>query len=333
MMAAATIPAGTDRPDRGVILALAGGVGGARMAQGLASVLEPGSLVIAVNVGDDFSHLGLSICPDLDTVMYTLAGVHNPQTGWGRAGETWHFLETLERIGGETWFRLGDRDLAVHVERTRRLREGEPLSAVTAALCQGFGVVHAVIPVTDDTLRTRIDTDLGELDFQDYFVRRQCAPVARAFRYVGASRSRPSAPLADLLDSRRLRGIVLCPSNPWLSLEPMFAVPAVGALLDAHRVPVVAVSPIVGGAAVKGPAGKIMRELGLRVDVHGIARHYGDRVDGWMIDARDARHAASLREQGHAVAVADTLMTDAARSEALAREVLALLDRMPGPAA
>ena len=316
----------------GVVLALAGGVGGARMAQGLARVLAPGDLAIAVNVGDDFSHLGLSICPDLDTVMYTLAGVHNPHTGWGRADETWNFLETLGRIGGETWFRLGDHDLAVHVERTRRLREGESLSTATAALCAGFGIAHAVFPVTDDTLRTRIDTDIGVLDFQDYFVRRQCAPVARAFHYSGADRARPSPPLADLLGSGRLRAIVLCPSNPWLSLAPMFAVPALGALLDARRVPVVAVSPIVGGAAVKGPAGKIMRELGLSVDVSGIAQHYGDRVDGWMIDERDARHATNLREQGRTVALADTLMTDAARSEALAREVLALLDRMPGPA-
>ena len=319
--------------DHSVVLALAGGVGGARLAQGLARAIDPTCLAIAVNVGDDFTHLGLSICPDLDTVMYTLAGVHNPQTGWGRADETWRFLETLGEIGGDTWFRLGDRDLAVHVERTRRLQSGEPLSAVTAALCHGFGLVHPVFPVTDDRLRTRVLTEEGDLAFQDYFVRRQCAPMVRGFRYDGASTARPSPPLATLLAGRRLRGIVLCPSNPWLSLAPMCAVPALGALLDSREVPVVAVSPIVAGAAVKGPAGKIMRELGLPVDPTGVARYHGARVAGWVIDERDALHAEAIGAHGAAVRIADTLMTDAGRAEALARDTLALLDQLDGRAA
>ena len=276
-----------------MILALAGGVGGARLAQGLVQVLGADELTIVVNVGDDFEHLGLHVSPDLDTVMYTLGGVHNPETGWGRAGETWAFLDALGAIGGDTWFRLGDRDLAVHVERTRRLRSGDQLSGITADLCRAFGIRHAVIPATDDRLRTFVDTDEGELAFQD--------------------------------SAARIEGIVLCPSNPWLSVAPMLAVPALAALLDAPDIPVVAVSPIVGGAAVKGPAGKIMRELGLAVDVTGVVAHYGARVNGWVIDERDRSHAGTIATTGHGVCVTDTMMTSPARSAALALEAIALL--------
>ena len=309
-----------------MILALAGGVGGARLAQGLVQVLGADELTIVVNVGDDFEHLGLHVSPDLDTVMYTLGGVHNPETGWGRAGETWAFLDALGASGGATWFRLGDRDLAVHVERTRRLRSGDQLSGITADLCRAFGIRHAVIPATDDRLRTFVDTDEGELAFQDYFVRRRCEPVVRGFRFDGASTARVAAPLAALHGSAaRIEGIVLCPSNPWLSVAPMLAVPALAALLDAPDIPVVAVSPIVGGAAVKGPAGKIMRELGLAVDVTGVVAHYGARVNGWVIDERDRSHAGTIATTGHGVCVTDTMMTSPARSAALALEAIALL--------
>ena len=313
-----------------MILALAGGVGGARLAQGLVQVLGADELTIVVNVGDDFEHLGLHVSPDLDTVMYTLGGVHNPETGWGRAGETWAFLDALGAIGGDTWFRLGDRDLAVHVERTRRLRSGDRLSGITADLCRAFGIRHPVIPVTDDRLRTFVDTDEGELAFQDYFVRRRCEPVVRGFRFDGAATARIAAPLAALGSSAaRIEGIVLCPSNPWLSVAPMLALPALAALLDTPDIPVVAVSPIVGGAAVKGPAGKIMRELGHAVDVSGVVTHYGARVDGWVIDERDRSHAGAIAAAGHAVCVTDTMMTSPARSAALALEAIALL-RTPG---
>jgi LPPG:FO 2-phospho-L-lactate transferase len=313
-----------------MILALAGGVGGARLAQGLVQVLEPGQLAIVVNVGDDFEHLGLHVSPDLDTVMYTLGGVHNPDTGWGRAGETWNFLATLGRIGGDTWFRLGDNDLAVHVERTRRLRAGEPLSRITADFCHGFGIAHAVMPATDDRLRTFVDTDAGELAFQEYFVRRRCEPVVRGFRFEGAQGARASAPLAALAaaGAPRIDGIVLCPSNPWLSVAPLLAVRELAALVDAPSIPVVAVSPIVGGDAVKGPAAKIMRELGHPVDVSGVVAHYGRRVDGWVVDERDRGFAAGIEEAGHRVAVTDTMMTGPARTAALARTALALLDAL-----
>jgi LPPG:FO 2-phospho-L-lactate transferase len=312
-----------------MILALAGGVGGARMAQGLVQVLGPDELAIVVNVGDDFEHLGLHVAPDLDTVMYTLGGVHNPDTGWGRAGETWNFLDTLGRIGGDTWFRLGDHDLAVHVERTRRLRGGDPLSAITTDFCRGFGIAHPVMPATDGRLRTFVDTDEGELAFQDYFVRRRCEPAARGFRFEGAGSASASAPLAAIATGGRpVDGIVICPSNPWLSVAPLLAVRDLAALVDAPSIPVVAVSPIVGGAAVKGPAAKIMRELGLAVDVSGVAGFYEGRVDGWVIDERDRSHAAAIEAAGHRVVVTDTMMTSPGRSAALARDALALLDSL-----
>ena len=308
-----------------MILALAGGVGGARLAQGLVEVLGPHELTIVVNVGDDFEHLGLTVCPDLDTVMYTLAGVQNPATGWGRADETWHFMQTLERIGGETWFRLGDHDLAVHVERTRRLAAGQTLSEITAALCAGFGIRHPVLPATDQRLRTRVTTDAGELAFQDYFVRRRAEPVVRALSFEGAATARPAPALAALIESGGIAGIVLCPSNPWLSVDPILAVAPIAALVDSHEVPVVAVSPIIAGSAVKGPAAKIMRELGAGSDALGVVDHYGARVGAWVIDRQDASLADAIRSRGRRVAVNDTIMSTPERARALAASALALL--------
>lgn len=308
-----------------MIVALAGGVGGARLARGLVRVLSPRELTVVVNVGDDFEHLGLTVCPDIDTVMYTLAGIQNADTGWGRADETWHFMETLGRIGGETWFRLGDRDLAVHVERTRRLAAGATLSEVTAALCAAFGVVHPVLPATDQRLRTRVVTDAGELDFQDYFVRRRAEPSVRAVRFDGADTARPAAALASLIDSGRISGIVVCPSNPWLSVDPILAVAPIAALVDSRAVPVVAVSPIVAGRAVKGPAAKIMRELGEGDDVLGVVDHYATRVGAWVIDRQDAAFGEAIRSRGCRVAVTDTIMSSDERSRELAATALAML--------
>lgn len=311
-----------------MILALAGGVGGARLAWGLARALQPAELAIVVNVGDDFEHLGLHVSPDLDTVMYTLAGLHNPVTGWGRSDETWNFMEVLDTLGGETWFRLGDRDLAVHVERTRRMAAGETLSQVTEVLCRRLGIGPSVMPVTDDRLRTMVVTREGELSFQHYFVRRRCEPRVCGFRFEGAEEARLSAPLARLIGSSCVTGVVLCPSNPWLSIAPMRTVPALEEFLSARRVPVIAVSPIVGGAAVKGPAAKIMRELGREPSALEIVRHYGASVDGWLIDRVDAALAAQVVAMRRRVRVADTMMTDADRSLAVAREALALLGEM-----
>ena len=304
-----------------MIAALAGGVGGGRLAVGLASVLPPERLTIVVNTGDDFEHLGFTICPDLDTVTYTLAGLNNRELGWGRADETWSFMETLASLGGETWFRLGDRDLALHAARTAALARGESLSQVTAALTQRLGIAHPVVPMSDDPVRTVVDTDEGELEFQQYFVRRRCEPAVRRFRFAGAHDAQPAPRVRALFDSD-VEALVVCPSNPFVSIAPMLAIPAIRGWLERRSFPVVAVSPIVGGAAVKGPAAKMMRELGLDVSADAVARHYGDLVDGWIVDSRDAEDAAAIEAKGKAVLVTDTLMTDDARSAALAREAV-----------
>ncbi|MCC6532185.1 MAG: 2-phospho-L-lactate transferase [Burkholderiales bacterium] len=305
-----------------MIVALAGGVGGARLAVGLAQVLAPKALAIVVNTGDDFEHLGLTICPDIDTVVYTLAGVHNPASGWGRGEETWSFMHALRGLGGEAWFQLGDRDLAMHVLRTAALRRGVPLSELTRALSRRLGVRHAVIPMSDTPVRTRVKTAGGELAFQDYFVRLRCRPRVRGFRFAGAARARVPPPLYRLITGDAVKAIVVCPSNPYVSVAPMLHVPALRGWLRARRIPVVAVSPIVGGAAIKGPAAKIMRELGAERSAAGIARHYGPLVDGWVIDTVDAPLRGRIEALGHDVVVTDTLMPDRCASERLAREVV-----------
>ncbi|OGA16673.1 MAG: 2-phospho-L-lactate transferase [Betaproteobacteria bacterium RIFCSPLOWO2_12_FULL_63_13] len=311
-----------------MILALAGGVGGARLASGLAQALAPGELAVVVNVGDDFEHLGLSISPDLDTVMYTLAGIHNPETGWGRAAESWHFMEALAQIGGDIWFRLGDRDLAVHIERTRRLRRGDTLSAITASFCARLAIAHMVLPVSDAPVRTLVDTGAGEFSFQDYFVRQRCEPTVTGFRFEGAAEAEPSAPLMRLLETGAINGVVICPSNPWLSVAPMLAVAQLRAFIESKRVPVVAVSPIVAGGAIKGPAAKIMRELGLEASVLGVARHYGALVDAWVMDMQDAVLKPAIERGGFAVALTDTIMSAPERSLNVARETLSLMRRV-----
>src|SRR6185503_15672604 len=208
----------------GKILALAGGVGGAKLALGLAHTLPADALTVAVNTADDFEHLGLSICPDLDTVLYTLAGVANPETGWGRRDETWSFMKAVAELGGPTWFKLGDRDLAIHVERTRRLRAGETLTSVTAHLAARLGVAARVLPMSDEPVRTAVETETGTLAFQDYFAREQCRPAGRRIRYDGAETARPTVQIEAALSAPTLAGIIICPSNPWLSVDPILAV-------------------------------------------------------------------------------------------------------------
>jgi LPPG:FO 2-phospho-L-lactate transferase len=311
-----------------VIVALAGGVGGARLAVGLAAILPPERLTFVVNTGDDFEHLGLAISPDLDTVMYTLAGLANPETGWGRADETWSFMETLGALGGETWFRLGDRDLAVHVARTAALAQGASLADVTRALAERLEVRHAILPMSDEPVRTFVRTDAGELAFQDYFVRRKCAPVVAAFRYEGAESARPPRALQALMEGGEVEAVIVCPSNPYISIAPILAVREIRAWLENRRFPVVAVSPIIGGDAVKGPAAKMMRELGLDVSAAGVARHYSGGVDGWVIDRRDAALAPEVEALGPHVVVTETLMTERPRSVALARVTVDLASNL-----
>lgn len=305
-----------------MIVALAGGVGGARLAVGLAAALPPSRLAIVVNTGDDFDHLGLAISPDLDTVMYTLAGVNNPLAGWGRAKETWSFMSALAELGGDDWFRLGDRDLAVHVLRTLALRRGVALSAVTRELAGRLGIRHALIPMSDAPVRTRVLTARGELAFQDYFVRDQCRPRVRGFRFAGSRKAQPAPPLVRIMQPRKVRAVVICPSNPYVSVAPILSVPAIRTWLRQRDFPVVAVSPIVGGAALKGPAAKMMRELGCEATALGVVRHYGSSVDAWVIDSQDAKLQRAIEREGKAVIVTDTVMSDRGKSVELAKRVV-----------
>jgi len=311
------------------ILALAGGVGGAKLAHGLAQICAPEDLTVVVNTGDDFEHLGLPICPDLDTVMYTLAGLANPATGWGRRDETWRFMTALERLGGPSWFKLGDLDMATHVARHEKLRHGASLSEATAALYRALGVAHAVAPMSDQPVRTIVHSDEGELPFQEYFVRRQCAPRVRRFAFDGAERARPSAAFAAALADTELAAIVVCPSNPFVSVAPILAVPGVEAALRRNAAPKIAVSPIVGGQAIKGPAAKMMRELNLDCSARGIADWYGARIDALVLDSEDAGLESAIRSRGTATLVCNTVMRSDGDRATLAQAVLKFAATLP----
>jgi LPPG:FO 2-phospho-L-lactate transferase len=302
-----------------VIIALSGGVGGAKLALGLSRILPPEELLVVVNTGDDFEHLGLSISPDIDTVAYTLAGLANRELGWGRHDETWSFMETMESLGGETWFRLGDRDVALHVERSRRLRNGESLSAVTADLCRRLGVGPRVLPMSDDPVRTRLLTADGWIDFQEYFVHRRCEPVVKELDFHGAATAKAHPDFLSSLADPALQAVVICPSNPFISVEPILAIPGVRAAMAACKAPVIAVSPIIAGRAVKGPTAKMMTELGLDATAGTVAQRYADLLDGYVIDHADMAEVVSIDAR---VTLAQTLMTTMEDREALARTVL-----------
>ena len=309
----------------GTMVALSGGIGGAKLALGLYRVLPPGTLTVVCNPGDDFDHLGLRICPDADTVLYTLAGIANPETGWGRAGETWTFMRTLADLGGETWFQLGDGDLALHVERTRRLAGGEPWSGIAQDIARRLAVHARVVPACDEAVRTVVRTPGGRMAFQHYFVRDRCEPVATGFDFEGAENARPCSAVADALGDGSLRCVVVCPSNPFISIDPILAVPGMRDAIRAAAAPVIGVSPIIGGDAVKGPTAKMMRELGIEVSNRSIARHYADVVDAWIVDSADAKDAAGLDRPAR---VAPTLMRSDADKDALARVVLAFAEEL-----
>lgn len=307
------------------IVALSGGVGGAKLVDGLASALAPEELTVIVNTGDDFDHLGLRICPDLDTVVYTLAGLADPETGWGRAGETWHFLHALAQLGGPSWFRLGDRDLALHVERTRRMSAGEPLSRVTLALARALGVRVRILPMSDDPTPTLVLTDEGNLPFQEYFVARGWQPRVRGFVYDGADRARPAPGVLDAL--RAAEAVIFGPSNPWVSLDPILAVPGIRDALAGKRT--LAVTPIVAGAALKGPAAKMFSELGVPPSAAAVAEHYQALLSDFVLDRSDAALQASIEGYGMRCRLADTVMATEHDRRRLAREVLAMLEPSP----
>ena len=297
-----------------MIIALSGGVGGAKLALGLSRVMPPEDLVVVVNTGDDFEHLGLSISPDIDTVAYTLAGIANRDVGWGRQDETWSFMETMEVIGGETWFRLGDRDVALHVERTRRLGRGESLSVVTADLCRRMGIKARVVPMSDDPVRTRLRTAEGWLDFQEYFVHRRCEPVVHELLFQGAGAARAHPEFLAALKDPSLRAIVICPSNPFISVEPILAIPGVRQAMIDSPAPIIAVSPIIAGQAVKGPTAKMMAELGMDPSAGTVAHRYHDLLDGYVIDHADMSEVVSIDAR---VTLAQTLMRTIEDREAL----------------
>ena len=313
------------RGERDLVLALSGGVGGAKLVLGLSRVVPPGRLVAVANTGDDFEHLGLHVSPDVDTLLYTLAGLDNPETGWGRRNETWTFMAALEAIGGETWFRLGDGDLATHVERTRRLKAGDRLSNIIADFARRFGIANSILPMTDDTVRTRVLTSGGWLDFQRYFVEQQCRPEVEDFSFEGAALARPHQDFIAALAEPALRAVVICPSNPFISVDPILALPGVrDALLHCHA-PIVAVSPIIGGKAVKGPTAKMMHELGMEVSAVAVAHHYESLLNGFVLDQADAAMAAKLAIP---TVSTNTLMRSLDDRENLAKVVLALADRL-----
>ncbi len=300
------------------IVALAGGVGGAKLADGLAQILPPEKLTIIVNTGDDFEHWGLKICPDLDTVCYTLAGLANTETGWGRSGESWHALESIAALGGDDWFRIGDRDLGTHIERTRRMRAGEPLSQVTAAFCQAWGIQATILPMSDDVISTIVSSDQGVLAFQEYFVHRRCEPQVNGFCFAGVERAQPAPGVLEAVENADV--VVFCPSNPWVSIGPILALPTLRSALSRRLI--VAVSPIIRGQAVKGPAAKMYRELGIQPSALAVAQHFYGLLTGYVFDSLDADQEEEIAGLGMQTRVTDTLMKDRHDRRRLAEEVL-----------
>ena len=305
-------------------IALCGGVGGAKLALGLAECLGS-RLTIIVNTGDDFEHLGFPISPDIDTVLYTLAGLVNPVTGWGRADETWSFMDALANLGGPTWFKLGNKDLAMHAMRAHWLAEGKSLSAFCAHIGEKLQIAPAILPMSDDPVRTKLDTSEGCLAFQDYFVARKCEPAVTAIRYDGAETALPLQAALDAFHDPKLGGVIICPSNPYLSIDPILSLPAMRAAMSNCAAPTIAVTPIIGGKAVKGPTAKLMAELGLKVAPRAIADHYAPFIDGFILDENDA---AETGEFPIPVQVEQTLMTDFARKVALAKSTIAFCEHL-----
>lgn len=309
------------------IVALAGGVGGAKLADGLAKILPAESLTVIVNTGDDFTHWGLNISPDLDTVCYTLAGLANPVTGWGRIDESWSVFEQMERLGAEAWFRLGDKDLATHLERTRRLREGEPLSSITRDFCARWGVQHTVLPMSDTPVATMVATvEMGELAFQEYFVHQRCEPTVTGFRFAGLEKAQPAPGVVEAL--KAADAVVICPSNPWVSVDPILKV-LQNESVDFSSLPVIAVSPIIGGKTVKGPAAKMFAELGIEPSALAVARHYGSPfLAGFVLDTVDAALTESVSGLGIAPLSTNTIMNLSDNRCQLAQDVLNFIQRL-----
>jgi LPPG:FO 2-phospho-L-lactate transferase len=310
------------------LVALAGGVGGAKLAHGLAQILPPEDLTVIVNTGDDFEHYGLYICPDLDTVCYTLAGLANPETGWGRRGETWNVIENASKLGGPDWFRLGDQDLGTHIERTRRLKEGQTLTQITKDFCKAWGIKHTILPMSDQPVRTIVETEDGDLPFQEYFVHRRCEPRVRGFRFEGVEGAVAAPGARETLTSAE--AVIICPSNPWVSIDPILQLlsplPSGEGTGAAPRLPkrvrVVAVSPIIGGQTVKGPAAKMYRELGIEPSALAVAKHYCHVATGFVLDTVDEQWEQKIRSLQMRTLVTNTLMKSHDNRKQLALDVV-----------
>jgi len=307
------------------VVALAGGVGGAKLADGLAQVLPPTDLTIIVNTGDDFEHLGLKICPDLDTVCYTLAELANPVTGWGRLDETWNVLDSVVSIGGPGWFRLGDKDIGTHLERTRRLFEGQTLSQITRDFCIAWGIKVLILPMSDDPIPTMVLSDKGELPFQDYFVRWNCEPKVNGFRFENLETSKPAPGVIQAIQESDL--IVICPSNPWVSIDPILSVPGIRETLISQKeggLEIVAVSPIIGGRAVKGPVVKMYQELGIEPSAVSVAKHYGELLDYFVYDSIDWELGDDIERLNIQTICTNTLMKSRHDRRDVAQHILKL---------
>ena len=300
------------------VVALAGGVGGAKLADGLAQVLQPDHLTIIVNTADDFTHLGLRISPDLDTICYTLAGVANPETGWGRINETWYVFESLREMGMPDWFKLGDSDLATHLVRSILLNEGHTLSQITKDFCGMWGINSKVLPMSDDVIQTWVYTNEGDLEFQEYFVHRRCEPIGKGFNFEGVEKSKPAPGVLEAID--QCDAVIICPSNPWVSIDPILSVPNIKTALENHLV--IAVSPIIESRTIKGPAAKMFMEMGIQPSAHAVAEHYGSIIHGLIIDNSDVALVKEINDLSIHTFVTNILMRDRLDRGRLAREMI-----------
>ncbi len=303
-------------------LALSGGVGGAKLALGISNHIDPETLAIAANVGDDFEYLGLNICPDIDTLTYTLAGLNNPKTGWGRSRDTFNFMKAVKSFNAEAWFQLGDQDLALHILRTQRLRSGEKLSSITRQICNVLGVKAHIIPASDDPIKTKIETINGNFALQHYFVRENCQPKVTGFKYEGSNKALAKSLILEKILDIILKAVILCPSKPYISIDPILAIRDFKQALKQCKAPIVAVSPVVGRHSLKGPTAKMMEELGYEVNAHTIACHYGDIIDGIVIDSSDFALERSIEDEGIRTCVVPTIMISEQDKIRLAQDTL-----------
>jgi len=307
------------------IVALAGGVGGAKLVDGLTQILPPEDLTVIVNTGDDFHHWGLKICPDLDTVCYTVAGLANPETGWGRNNESWNVISEISRLNGVDWFKIGDHDLATHIERTERLASGRRLSEIVYDFCQSWGIKITILPMSDDAVSTIVNTsEYGEMAFQEYFVHQRCNPKVKGFKFVGVEFSRPATGVMEAIN--KADALILCPSNPWVSLDPILSVPGILAAVKSRKI-VTGVSPIVGGAAIKGPAAKMFSELNIEPSAFAVAQHYEGIISHFVLDLIDHDLERSISNLGMKTTTVNTVMKTQEDRRQLAADVLNFIQR------